>query len=63
MNNFNAGRYWPSMGPQQTLFIPKSALSEASAGNTVDLFEIDGLVQDSEIFVQFVNKPIWKEFS
>jgi len=61
VNNFNAGRYWPLMGPQETLFIPKSALSETSAGNTVVLFEIDGLVQDKEIFVQFVSKPIWKE--
>ena len=62
VNKLNAGRYWPSMGPQETLFIPKSALSREQDGNVIVLFEIDGPAKDSEMFVQFINKPVWKKF-
>lgn len=63
VNNFNAGRYWPSVGPQETLYIPKSALSTGAIGNSVVLFEIDEPVKGhDERFIEFVDKPIWKDF-
>ena len=63
INGFNAGRYWPGMGPQETLYIPKSALSTEPAGNDVILFEIDGPVTHSDLFVDFIDRPIWKGLS
>ena len=62
MNNFNAGRYWPAKGPQETLYVPKSAILEESTGNTVVLFEIDAALKEAVFFVEFVDKPIWKSF-
>ena len=50
------------MGPQETLFIPKSALSQEQDRNVIVLFEIDGPAKNNEMFVQFINKPIWKKF-
>uniref|UniRef100_UPI00398F80F3 beta-galactosidase-1-like protein isoform X2 n=1 Tax=Pristiophorus japonicus TaxID=55135 RepID=UPI00398F80F3 len=37
INGFNVGRYWPERGPQQTLYVPKSFLSDSSANNVTVL--------------------------
>lgn len=41
VNDFNLGRYWPTKGPQKTLYVPASILKPSPALNTVVLFEID----------------------
>ena len=40
MNGFNLGRYWPVMGPQVTLYIPRATLSTTTPNKLV-LFELD----------------------
>ncbi len=53
INGFNLGRYW-EIGPQVTLFVPKSVLKEGR--NEIVVFESDGL--KGEAVVEFVDKPI-----
>ncbi|CAG0887731.1 unnamed protein product [Darwinula stevensoni] len=57
VNGFNLGRYWPVMGPQLTLYVPKSAFRPL---NEVILFELEGspCEQDGKCKVQFVDSPI-----
>ena len=52
LNGFNLGRYW-KIGPQRTLFVPKSVLKEGE--NTLIVFETDGAISDPT--VEFVDKP------
>lgn len=52
INGFNIGRYW-EIGPQKTLYVPKSLLKEGK--NEILLFESDGLNGTPE--VEFVDKP------
>ena len=40
INGFNIGRYW-EIGPQQTLYVPRSILNEGE--NEIVVFESDGL--------------------
>uniref|UniRef100_A0A7N5ZRU0 Beta-galactosidase n=1 Tax=Anabas testudineus TaxID=64144 RepID=A0A7N5ZRU0_ANATE len=40
INGFNLGRYWPSRGPQVTLFVPANILSTA-APNNVTVLELE----------------------
>ena len=50
------------MGPQQTLFVPFSAIKKVHEKNRVMLFEVDGLSKDSiPPYIEFVDKPIWKD--
>ena len=39
VNGLNLGRYWPQMGPQQTLYIPGAWLRPNCQENTLTLFE------------------------
>ena len=44
LNGFNLGRYWPVMGPQVTLYIPRQTLMPSSSEkflNTLVLFELE----------------------
>jgi len=41
INGFNLGRYWPVVGPQKTLYVPKSLLNPHPTKNTVILLEQD----------------------
>ncbi|XP_067106534.1 beta-galactosidase [Osmerus mordax] len=41
INGFNLGRYWPSRGPQVTLYVPASILSTAMPNN-VTVLELEG---------------------
>lgn len=40
MNGYNLGRYWPSMGPQVTLYIPKGFLNPYPNTNSLLIFEL-----------------------
>ena len=53
INGFNLGRYW-EIGPQVTLFVPKSVLRDGE--NEIIVFESDGIKGAPE--VEFVDKPI-----
>lgn len=52
LNGFNLGRYW-KIGPQKTLFVPKSVLKEGK--NTLIVFDSEGAVPAPS--VEFVDKP------
>ncbi|KAK6165619.1 hypothetical protein SNE40_022514 [Patella caerulea] len=41
VNGFNVGRYWPKMGPQVTLYVPKPALVSPSLPNYLVMFELE----------------------
>ena len=52
INGFNIGRYW-EIGPQKTLYVPKSILKEGK--NEILIFESDGMNGTAE--VEFVDVP------
>ena len=39
INGFNLGRYWPAVGPQMTLYVPKFLLKPNPDVNSIILFE------------------------
>jgi hypothetical protein len=41
INGFNVGRYWPRMGPQETLYIPAPLLKGFCKENTLLVMETD----------------------
>lgn len=58
INGFNLGRYWPSRGPQVTLFVPANILSTA-APNNVTVLELEKAPCSSEpCYVEFTATPI-----
>ncbi|XP_035516916.1 beta-galactosidase [Morone saxatilis] len=58
INGFNLGRYWPSRGPQVTLFVPANILSTA-APNNVTVLELEGAPCGSgPCSVEFTTTPI-----
>ena len=52
LNGFNLGRYW-EIGPQKTLYVPRSLIKKGE--NEVVVFESDGLNGNPEI--EFTDKP------
>ncbi|GMH22054.1 hypothetical protein Nepgr_023897 [Nepenthes gracilis] len=52
INDFNLGRYWPSLGPQCTLYVPAPLLRRGT--NTVVLFELD--FPNPKLTVDFVQQ-------
>ncbi|XP_037526908.1 beta-galactosidase [Rhipicephalus sanguineus] len=56
VNGFNLGRYWPSIGPQVTLYVPGSILRPYPQENTVIVFETELVPLDLPT-VQFVDTP------
>ena len=52
INGFNLGRYW-EIGPQKSLYVPKSVLKEGK--NEIIIFETDGL--KGEAVVEFKDYP------
>jgi len=60
INGFNLGRYWPVAGPEETLYVPGSLMSNAPHPTEVLLLELDGApCWVPEIcFVQSVATPI-----
>ena len=59
VNGFNLGRYWPVVGPQETLFVPASVLSPGQQPSSLVLFELDGAPCEfpGNCFVEFVANP------
>ena len=59
VNGFNVGRYWPVVGPQQTLFVPANVLSLNRNRTSVVLLELDGAPCENQeaCFVEFVAAP------
>nr|XP_033479047.1 beta-galactosidase [Epinephelus lanceolatus] len=58
INGFNLGRYWPTRGPQVTLFVPANILSTA-APNNVTILELEEAPCSSGLCsVEFTDTPI-----
>ncbi|KAM9857244.1 beta-galactosidase [Aulostomus maculatus] len=58
INGFNLGRYWPSRGPQLTLFVPATLLS-TDAPNNVTVLELEAAPCSSRpCTVVFTSTPI-----
>jgi len=41
INGFNVGRYWPTAGPQVTLYIPAGILRAAPSQNNIVMLELE----------------------
>ncbi|XP_056312467.1 beta-galactosidase [Danio aesculapii] len=58
INGFNVGRYWPSRGPQITLFVPAHLLS-TSAQNNITVLELEASPCSSgSCMVEFTDIPV-----
>ncbi|XP_061839999.1 beta-galactosidase [Nerophis lumbriciformis] len=58
INGFNLGRYWPSKGPQVTLFVPATILSTV-APNNVTVLELEAApCLSTSCVVEFTATPI-----
>ena len=59
VNGFNLGRYWPVVGPQETLFVPANVLLLNKNSASVVLLELDGAPceKTGTCFVEFVDAP------
>ncbi|CAN8004535.1 unnamed protein product [Ixodes hexagonus] len=56
LNGFNLGRYWPSIGPQVTLYVPGTLLFPYPKSNLLVLFEMEVAPEGAKT-VKFVNVP------
>ena len=58
VNGFNLGRYWPVLGPQVTLYVPRSVLK--CGQNQVILFEQERIdcAATNSCYIEFVTDPI-----
>ena len=48
VNGFNLGRYWPVVGPQETLYLPGPLLKPAPEQNTFIIFELENAPDDCQ---------------
>lgn len=55
INGFNLGRYWPLVGPQITMFVPKDLLKHGT--NDIDVVELQKA--PANLRMSFVNGPIF----
>ena len=55
VNGFNLGRYWPVVGPQLTLYVPRGILREGA--NALLLLELEGAQCSPDCSVEFVDTP------
>lgn len=60
VNGINIGRYWPSAGPQVTLYVPATFLIPPPGLNTLVLLELEGVPQN--LSISFVDKPKLNSF-
>uniref|UniRef100_A0A5S6QR34 Beta-galactosidase n=1 Tax=Trichuris muris TaxID=70415 RepID=A0A5S6QR34_TRIMR len=61
LNGYNVGRYWPSVGPQITLYVPKNMLRQGSNRAIVLEFETPGQCVDRYAMtcaVEFIDFPL-----
>lgn len=56
MNGINIGRYWPSAGPQVTLYVPATFLIPQPGLNTIVMLELEGVPEN--LSVSLTDKPI-----
>lgn len=49
VNGINIGRYWPSLGPQVTLYVPATYLIPSPGINTIVMLELEGVPEDLSI--------------
>lgn len=54
INGMNLGRYWPSRGPQQTLYVPGPLLSPTQPNN-ITVLELEGA--PAHLRVLFMDRP------
>lgn len=61
INGFNLGRYWPTKGPQMTLFVPRNILT-TSAPNNITVLELESSPcrngTPELCTVEFVDTPV-----
>ncbi|XP_022174724.1 beta-galactosidase-like isoform X2 [Myzus persicae] len=55
VNGNNIGRYWPSVGPQITLYVPGLFLIPYPGVNTIIMLEQEGVPEN--LSISFVDKP------
>lgn len=55
VNGFNLGRYWPLVGPQISLYIPKDLLKHG--WNTIQVIELQKV--PANLKMSFINGPIF----
>ncbi|XP_061179899.1 beta-galactosidase-like isoform X4 [Saccostrea echinata] len=60
LSMFNVGRYWPYVGPQVRLYVPKPFLAPPPTINYVIMFELEHAPCQSsdECTVEFVDQPL-----
>ncbi|ESO84522.1 hypothetical protein LOTGIDRAFT_236200 [Lottia gigantea] len=60
VNGFNLGRYWPVMGPQVTLYVPKPVLKEPSKLNYLVVLELENTTctSSSVCKISFTDIPV-----
>lgn len=62
INGFNLGRYWPIMGPQMTLFVPRNILT-TEAPNNITVLELESAPcscgTPEPCVVEFVDRPVF----
>ena len=57
VNGFNLGRYWPAMGPQVTLYVPRTVL-RCGPSNQLIILELEGVGGcDASCPISFVSQP------
>lgn len=56
INGFNLGRYWPSVGPQITMYVPGNILKKGT--NEIAIIELQRLSPRNNYYVRFVNESI-----
>lgn len=56
VNQYNLGRYWPTTGPQITLFLPGCYLRPYPEENEITIFEME--FENPDRTVTFVTEPI-----
>lgn len=54
INGVNLGRYWPTRGPQQTLYVPGPVLS-ATRPNVITVLELEGAPDHRRVL--FMDRP------
>ncbi|XP_068176978.1 beta-galactosidase [Antennarius striatus] len=58
INSINVGRYWPSRGPQVTLFVPANILSTAAPNNVTVLELEEAPCSSGSCSVEFISAPV-----
>ena len=61
INGFNLGRYWPSVGPQQTLYIPAPFIRPNCLENEIVLFEMEtpgSCISSGKCSIHLVDKHV-----